>query len=137
MTILEIKTGNPSPEIAKAQLDNYMRMVDLTADIDTKKVSFTPSETEMEKLEALIKERHPDWHIEVEPCFEGQKMTLVLHDRYVCDAVCHYYSFGSEEGLLEWWNQKDQPVGWLSAEEALVLFEEELKEVRESLEEKK
>ena len=109
---------------------------DLTADIDTKKVSYTPSKTEIEKLETLIKERHPDWHIEVEPCFEGQKLTLVLHDRYICDVVCHYYSFGSEEGLLEWWNQKEgsNPVGWLSAEEALVLFEEELKEVRESLE---
>ena len=112
---------------------------DLTADIDTKKVSFTPSETEMEKLEALIKERHPDWHIEVEPCFEGQKLTLVLHDKFICDVVCHYYSYGGKEGLLEWWNQKKKtdPVGWLSAEEALVLFEEELKEVRESLEEKK
>ena len=133
MTILEIKTGNPSPEIAKAQLDNYMRMVDLTTDADTKTVTHTPSETEIEKLEALIKEKHPDWHIEVEPCFEGQKLTLVLHDRYVCDAVWYYYSYGGKEGLLEWWNQKKKtdPVGWLSAEEALVLFEEELKGMEE------
>ena len=110
---------------------------DLTADIDTKKVSYTPSKTEIEKLEALIKEGHPDWHIEVEPCFEGQKLTLVLHDRYVCDVVWHYYSLGSEEGLLEWWNQKEDsdPVGWLSAEEALVLFEEELKGEEKLLEE--
>ena len=41
MTILEIKTGNPSPEIAKAQIDNYKRMVDLTTDTNTKKIDFS------------------------------------------------------------------------------------------------
>lgn len=82
--------------------------------------------TEIEKLEDLIKERHPEWNIMVEPCYEGHKLMLVLHDRYVCDVVCHYYSYGGREGLLEFMGK----VGWLSAEEALVLFEEELEKNR-------
>ena len=99
---------------------------DLTADIDTKKVLHTPSKTEIEKLEALIKEKHPDWHIEVEPCFEGQKLMLYRHDKFICDVVCHYYSYGGREGLLEFMGEKDDSdtVGWLTAEEALKLFEE-------------
>lgn len=79
--------------------------------------------TEIEKLEDLIRERHPEWRISVEPCYDGQKLLLVLHDRCICDVVCHYYSYGGREGLLEFMGK----VGWLSAEEALLLFEEELK----------
>ena len=84
--------------------------------------------TEIEKLEDLIRERHPEWNITVEPCYEGQKLMLVLHDKCVCDVVCHYYSYGGKEGLLEWWDLKKgtDPVGWLSAEEALELFEASL-----------
>ena len=91
--------------------------------------------TEIEKLEDLIREKHPDWRISVEPCYEGQKLLLVLHDRYVCDAVCHYYSYGGKEGLLEFMGDDgSDPVGWLSAEEALLLFEEELKRMGETSE---
>ena len=105
--------------------------IDLTTDCDTKRVTETPSKTEIEKLEDLIKERHPGWHIEVEPCYEGQKLILVLHDRYVCDVVCHYYSYGGREGLLEFMADDDSdPVGWLSAEEALILFEEAMEKNR-------
>ena len=111
---------------------------DLTTDSDTKRVTGTPSKTEIEKLEDLIKEKHPEWNITVKPCYEGQKLLLVLHDRYVCDVVCHYYSYGGKEGLLEFMaNEKgSDPVGWLSAEEALLLFEEELKRMGETLEDK-
>jgi len=105
---------------------------ELTTDCDTKRVTETPSKSEIEKLEDLIRERHPEWNITVEPCYEGQKLLLVLHNKYVCDVVCHYYSYGGREGLLEFMGDDDSdPVGWLSAEEALVLFEEELKRVGE------
>ena len=61
---------------------------------------------------------------------------LVLHDKCICDVVCHYYSYGGKEGLLEFMADDDSdPVGWLSAEEALVLFEEELKHREETSEE--
>lgn len=91
----------------------------------------TTSKSEIEKLEDLIREKHPDWHIEVGPLCGGQILTLFQHGEFVCDVIFHRYSFGSEEGLLEWWNQKEdsEPIGWLSAEEALILFEGELKGV--------
>lgn len=103
--------------------------IDLTTDSDTKRVTETPSKSEIEKLEDMIRKQHPEWNITVEPFFEGQKLTLCRHDKFICDVVCHHYSYGGKEGLLEWWDCKKgtDPVGWLSAEEALELFEASLK----------
>ena len=82
--------------------------------------------TELEKLESLIREKHPDWNIEVTD--EG----IWLYDKNgecVYDVVCHSGTFGYDQGLLEGWTGKyyDEPEGWLSAEKALELFEKALK----------
>lgn len=42
------------------------------------------------------------------------------------DAICHYYSYGGKEGLLEIMGAGDV-VGWLSAEEAFTYFEKIVK----------
>lgn len=99
---------------------------DLTTDRDTKRVTETPSKSEIEKLEDMIRKQHPEWNITVEPFFEGYKLLLRLNDENVCTAVCHYYSYGGTRGLLEFedLSRETDLVGWLSAEEALVLFEE-------------
>jgi hypothetical protein len=93
--------------------------------------------TEIEKLESLIREKHPNWNIEVSDLCDGRKIALLDgKGSYVCDVVCHSYSYGGKEGLLEWWNckKKTDPIGWLTAERALVVFEESLKADGEPLE---
>ncbi len=104
--------------------------VDITTDRDEYPVLETLPKSEIEKLEDLIRDRHPEWNITVEDCLGGKKLMLFQHDKFICDVVCHYYSYGGREGLLEFWNCKEHTpcVGWLTAEEALVLFEDELKD---------
>ena len=44
-------------------------------------------------------------------------------DNCLIDAICHYYSYGGREGLLEILAEGlDDVVGWLSAEEAFEYF---------------
>ena len=81
---------------------------------------------EIDKLEALIREKHPDWNVQKGPMRDGYKIVLLgKRGGYICDVVCHQYSYGGKKGLLEWWNCKKgtEPIGYLSAEEALALFE--------------
>ena len=110
--------------------DDFSGYVDITCDYEEGPVLMGIPKTETERLEDLIKERHPDWDIEVSPIFEGQKLVLLDgRGRYVCDTVCHRYSYGGEEGLLEWWakGRGIDPVGWLTAEDALPLFEKAMR----------
>ena len=45
-------------------------------------------------------------------------------DNCLIDAICHYYSYGGREGLLEIMGVGlEDVVGWLSAEEAFTYFE--------------
>lgn len=39
--------------------------------------------------------------------------------KMVWSVVCHTFSYGSGEGLLEFYTGKGEPEGWLTAEEAL------------------
>lgn len=48
---------------------------------------------------------------------------------WVWDFVCHTGTYGSEDGLLEYWSKKLKssgcdPKGWLTAEEVVRLIEE-------------
>lgn len=40
--------------------------------------------------------------------------------------ICIPYSYGYEEGLLEFWDGKGDPIGWLKAVDALALVEGEV-----------
>ena len=59
----------------------------------------------------------------VQICFPDKKNVIV-------DAVCHNFSYGGPEGLIEVLgsrnvnNPNDDVVGWLTAEEAIVYFRE-------------
>lgn len=50
-------------------------------------------------------------------------------DNCYIDAICHQYSYGGREGLLEiLGGDLEDVVGWLSAEEAFAYFEKIIKE---------
>ena len=89
--------------------------------------------THLQFLEKLIRHKHPSWNIHV------TDRGLWLYDdkgRNVCDVVSFPGTYGGDEGLLEWWDgkRKTDPQGWLTAEEALALFETALKEKEKPLE---
>lgn len=44
--------------------------------------------------------------------------------KMVWSVVCHTFSYGHEEGLLEFWTGKGDTEGWLSAEGALEMIKE-------------
>lgn len=49
-------------------------------------------------------------------------------DNCLIDAICHQYSYGGKEGLLEILGTGlDDVAGWLSAEEAFTYFEKIIK----------
>lgn len=60
--------------------------------------------------------------------FGIQILAPSLQERKI-DAICHPYSYGHEDGLIEIWSCKmDDVVGWLTAEEAFPLFVKALKD---------
>lgn len=92
---------------------------------------------EMDKLEAFLKEAAiPYERIDQEDVpLEGHPYTLVQFERHqICvpsakdakwDAICHYGSYGAEEGLLEIYGSIVSPTagdsveGWLTAEDVI------------------
>ncbi len=83
---------------------------------------------ELDRLERLIKEKHPSWKIERtdDSAYGVEKHQIILYKKNhkrVCDVILSTGSYGSEEGLLEWWNGKGKPLGYITAEKALMLFE--------------
>ena len=68
---------------------------------------------------------HPDWEIEIKHIHDGYGIYLLEGKKVVCDAILHSGSYGHEENLFEFWTQKrkENPVGWLTAEEVISCFE--------------
>lgn len=46
------------------------------------------------------------------------QVVIRVHGEPVVRAVCQYGSYGSESGLIECYDFKSDPVGWMTAEEA-------------------
>ena len=113
--------------------ENNLKVVDLTTDTDIEPVLAEVPKTELEKLVDMIEEKHPEWNVEVTDI----GVWLWVDEKCVYDVVCHPGTYGYEDGLLEGWTGKrsDDTDGWLTAEEALILFEKALKGQGKDLEE--
>lgn len=91
--------------------------------------------TEIDRLEAMMKERHPDWPYTRRELNGGQQICfLSKNGKMRVSAVIHGFSYGHERGLLEFWDKKSDPV-IVDAEYALMLFEKALKGDGNTLEE--
>lgn len=75
---------------------------------------------EIKKLSKMLdKEKIPH---EDMPIFDGLQVNYPNKEKCVCDAICHSYSFGHEEGLLEIMGLVDKDYaddveGYLTAKE--------------------
>ena len=86
--------------------------------------------TEMDRLEEMIWEKHPDWDYTRRKLHGGQQICFLSEDgevKKLGSAVIHRFSYGRERGLIEFWDMKTEPV-IVDAEQALALFEKALKE---------
>lgn len=84
--------------------------------------------TELDALEILIKKHHPGWKYVRRPLFGGWQICFLDgKGRKVASAELHRLSLGNEDGLLEFWARSEEPIGSLSAIEALAEFEEVIK----------
>ena len=92
--------------------------------------------TEMDRLEEVIRERHPDWHYTRRGLNGGQQICFLSGSGKVRigSAVIHSFSYGHERGLIEFWDGESDPVT-VDAEGALALFEKALKGTGKDLEE--
>jgi hypothetical protein len=111
---------------------------------------------EMKKLECFLKENEIEfnkiedfsWMIDDEEFLENY-ITLRKHDTRQksfyhmngikrnqieinhpegkLSIICHFGSFGYDEGLLELWDYEGEPIGHLKAEKALEIIKEKLK----------
>ena len=93
---------------------------------------------EMDRLEEMIREKHPDWDYTRRELNGGQQICFLSENGRVKElgsAVIHSFSYGRERGLIEFWDGESDPV-IVDAEQALVLFEKALKDPSELLEEK-
>lgn len=84
--------------------------------------------TEIDRLEALIKERHPNWDYIRRPLNGGHQICFLTRRGDIkASTVIHDFSYGREDGLLEFWAGRGTDAkGWLTAEEALKEFEKVL-----------
>ena len=77
--------------------------------------------TEMEKLALLLTKSNIPF--QVTSCWESPQICYPSKANCICDAVCHSFSYGHEEGLLEIMGLVDEEEvgdtveGWLTAEE--------------------
>ncbi|GEM_PF-6159869 len=84
---------------------------------------------EMDRLEEMIREKHPDWDYTRRELNGGQQICFLSENGRVKEpgsAVIHRFSYGRERGLIEFWDGESDPV-IVDAEQALILFEEALK----------
>lgn len=51
----------------------------------------------------------------------------INHPEGKLSIICHFGSFGYDEGLLEMWDHEEEPIGHLKAEKALEIIKEKLK----------
>lgn len=51
----------------------------------------------------------------------------INHPEGKLSIICHFGSFGYDEGLLEMWDYEGEPIGHLKAEKALEIIKEKLK----------
>lgn len=83
---------------------------------------------EMDRLEEMIRERHPDWPYTRRELNGGQQICFLSEDGHIrLSAVLHHRSYGHERGLIEFWDRESNPV-IVDAEYALILFEKALKD---------
>ena len=91
---------------------------------------------EMDRLEELIKEKHPDWDYTRRELNGGQQICFLSKNgrvKKLGSAVIHSFSYGRERGLIEFWDGESDPV-IVDAEYALTLFEKALKAPSENSE---
>ena len=81
---------------------------------------------EMDRLEEMIRERHPGWDYTRRGLNGGQQICFLSEDGHIrFSAVIHCSSYGHERGLIEFWDRKSDPV-IVDADYALILFEKGL-----------
>ena len=79
--------------------------------------------TEMRKLQRMLDEANIPY--DIHKLFNGEQIEYFGHgdmfkDERVCDVICHEYSYGVEQGLLEMMglcDTVDNVEGYLTAEE--------------------
>lgn len=92
---------------------------------------------EMDRLEEMIREKHPGWDYTRRELNGGQQICFLSENgrvKKLGSAVIHRFSYGRERGLIEFWDGESDPV-IVDAEQALILFEEALKASSDILEE--
>lgn len=94
--------------------------------------------TEFNKAEEMLKSRGIDYKREDDVIEEGGMIAYERHiigeginnpEEWKWDFVCSTGTYGSEEGLIEYWSKKlrdddEDPKGWLTAKEVVRLIEE-------------
>lgn len=70
---------------------------------------------EMTKLIEILKKNNIPF--EVTSCWGASQLWYPNSKHAVCDVVCHKFSFGGKDGLLEIMGLVDEVEGYLTAEE--------------------
>lgn len=85
--------------------------------------------TEMDKLKNLLSTARIPFEMQL--IFDTPQICYPTCEECICDAICHHWSYGHEEGLLEIMGlteNDDEVEGWLTAEEVFKRMEKHYKE---------
>lgn len=89
--------------------------------------------TEMGDLRNMVLLRHPKWDARFCGINGGLQIIFFKRGRRVCDVVLHEWSYGGEDGLLEFY-AGDDVTGYLNAEEAYAEVVKALRDTKNILE---
>ena len=93
---------------------------------------------EMDKLENLLKESKIEYIRDINikkvlpDLLNGKyapvrnQIILNRNNRNICSVICHYGSYGVNDGLLDFWDFKNEAQGFLNAKEAFELIKKSL-----------
>lgn len=70
--------------------------------------------SEMDKLQNWLKKNHIQH--ERRSIIQNGDQILIENDNIKISCICHYGSYGYNQGLIEMWDFANEPEGWLTAE---------------------
>lgn len=83
--------------------------------------------SEMEKLQEWLDKKDIKYERYVEDGSFNRNQIIIETDEIKLSFICHYGSYGYQQGLIEMYDFENEPIGFLTAKECISKLEKMLK----------
>lgn len=82
--------------------------------------------SEMEKLQKWLDENNIKYERYIEDGKLNRNQILIRTDKIELSFICHYGSYGYQQGLIEMYDFENDPIGYLTAKQCISKLKEVL-----------